>query len=96
MSDKKIINVPMAHRDSLTIPGTTPEAHRGIWFYDPIVFGDINVGDIVEFRTCSGMEVAAIGRVTSLATPEENQKFCSKLNDRGFHWEEVLDDNTST
>lgn len=99
MSKKVIINVPMASRSSVTLEGQTPDAHRGIWFYDPEAVlppGQIKVGDTVVFQSCSGMEIIAIGVVTEYASIDDCAKFCSRVNDRGFKWKEALDESTST
>jgi hypothetical protein len=85
------IYVPMVARASATLPGNEPDAHKGIWFYDPVVFGDIEVGDMIEFE--SALEVIDFGTVIEVGlNPVDYPKFCSRLNSRGFRWKSNLDD----
>jgi hypothetical protein len=81
----------MCARDSLLLPagGPSVEGHRGVWFYDPLVFGHIEKEDSVVF--VSGGEVVARGTVREVdvaaAPSEEFRKYCSRVNGRVFQWD---------
>jgi hypothetical protein len=65
-----------------------PLGHRGVWFYDPSLFPpghSIEVGTWVCFVSNGALK--EIGEVTALIRPdEEDRKWCSRINDRGFRW----------
>ena len=80
----------MIARDALLLPPGCGEGHRGIWFYDPTVYGEIKTGDRVIFH--SGGEEVAKGVVTadeqmpSGDMPEDFRKYCSRVNGKVFFW----------
>jgi hypothetical protein len=82
------IEVGMVGRSSVLLEGDSPERHRGIWFYDPAIVGEVNVGDEVCFVVCGG--AIGCGKVTEIGLkPTDFPKFCSGLNSAGFRWESV-------
>jgi hypothetical protein len=77
------ISIPMCSRDALLKdPLLCPDGHRGIWYYDPKVFGSVRIGEVVDFFCCGAL--LASGEVTEILQP--HAKFCSRLNDKAFRW----------
>lgn len=74
-------------REETEVTTGSPDGHRGIWFYDPTLYGDIVVGDVVVFKS-SGMFLAQ-GVVTGVVKFEDYPKYCSAINSKGFSWEPV-------
>jgi hypothetical protein len=86
------INIPMISRSSVTIHGDTADAHKGIWFYDPALYGHIAADDVVVFG--NNGEQFARGIVTEIGlNPEDFPKFCSGMNRAGFRWVELENGN---
>lgn len=80
---KHIYFIPMCWRDAITVKGDTEDAHRGVFFYDPAVFPQVEIGDEIEF-ICHGALVVN-GIVSELLNTSDFPY--SKINDKGFRYE---------